>query len=66
MRLAAFNRVLFFAAGLYALVRKDVVEDWARLSSKRLANELKQVGSGTFDFEKHAHLIASDQDDDDD
>jgi hypothetical protein len=56
---------IFFAGGLYAMMRVDVVENWVRLSSKRLAAELEKVGNGTFDFEKHAHLIARDQDDDD-
>lgn len=57
---------IFFAAGLYAMMRVDVVENWIRLSSKRLADELKQVTDGTFDYEKYAYLIASDQNDDDD
>ncbi|WP_354098707.1 hypothetical protein [Bradyrhizobium sp. S3.2.12] len=64
--LARADWTIFYAAGLYAMVRIDAVENWDRLSSKRLANELKQVGNGTFDYEKHAHLIASDQDDNDD
>lgn len=57
---------IFFAAGLYAMMRVDVVENWVRLSSKKLAGELEQVGNGTFDFEKHAYLIAKNQVDDDD
>jgi hypothetical protein len=64
--LARAGWTIFYSAGLYAIVRIDVVENWVRLSSKRLADELKQVANGTFDFEKHAHLIASDQDDSDD
>jgi len=64
--LARAGWTIFHAAGVYAMVRVDVVENWVRLSSKRLADELKQVGNGTFEFEKHAHLIARDQDDSDD
>lgn len=64
--LAQAGWTIFYAAGVYALIRVDVVENWVRLSSKRLADELKQVGNGTFDFERHAHLIARDQDDSDD
>ncbi|MHC2395051.1 hypothetical protein ACVMFA_007378 [Bradyrhizobium liaoningense] len=64
--LARADWTIFYAAGLYAMVRIDAVENWDRLSSKRLANDLKQVGNGTFDYGKHAHLIAGDQDDNDD
>ncbi|MFK4488505.1 hypothetical protein [Bradyrhizobium sp. USDA 336] len=64
--LARAGWAIFFAGGLYALVRVDVVENWVRLSSKKLAGELEQVSNGTFDFERHAYLIAKNQADDDD
>jgi len=64
--LARAGWVIFYAGGHYAMVRMDVVENWVRLSSKRLVDELKEVANGTFDFEKHAHLIARDHDDGED
>lgn len=64
--LARADWTIFYAAGLYAMIRIDAVENWDRLSSKTLVSELKQVSSGTFDYEKHAYLIAGDQDNDDD
>ncbi|WP_039800106.1 hypothetical protein [Bradyrhizobium sp. WSM4349] len=64
--LARADWTIFYAAGVYAIVRIEAVQNWDRLSSKRLTNELKQVGNGTFDYERHAHLIVGDQDDNDD
>ncbi|MCG2628826.1 hypothetical protein L6654_19505 [Bradyrhizobium sp. WYCCWR 13023] len=64
--LARAGWAIFYAGGVYAMVRVDVVENWVRLSSKRLAGELAKVETGNFDFEKFAHLIARDQDDSDD
>jgi len=63
--LARADWTIFYAGGMYAIVRIDAIENWDRLSSKKLANELRQVANGTFDYERHAHLIAGDQDDDD-
>jgi hypothetical protein len=56
---------LFFAGTTYAAVRTSVVLGWARISSKRIAGELKQVHDGAFDFDRHLHLIEGEMDIDD-
>lgn len=56
---------LFYARTTYAAVRTSAVLSWSRLSSKRMAEELKQIRDGDFDFDQHLHLIQSDQADED-
>jgi hypothetical protein len=52
---------LFYARTSYAAVRTRAVLSWARLSSKRMADDLKQVRDGSFDFERHLHLLNGEQ-----
>lgn len=54
---------LFYARTTYAAVRTSAVLSWARVSSKRMADELNQIRNGEFDFEQHLHLIQRDQPD---
>ena len=53
---------LFNAGTTYAAVRMSVVENWPRLSSKRIVDTLEQVRMGGFDFDRHNHLIANPSD----
>jgi hypothetical protein len=48
---------LFYARTTYAAVRISAVLGWSRLSSKRMGDELKQILDGTFDFDRHLHLL---------
>jgi hypothetical protein len=48
---------LFYARTTYAAVRTSAVLSWARLSSKRMAENLKEIRDGIFDFDRHLHLI---------
>jgi hypothetical protein len=48
---------LFYAGTTFALVQSRSVEGWPRVSSKRLADTLKEVAEGTFDFDQHYHLL---------
>lgn len=55
--------VLFFAGKTYAVIRLDAVQGWGRVSSKRIADALKAVEKGEFDFDKLESLFtASDAD----
>jgi hypothetical protein len=49
--------VFFFAGRTYAAIRTSAVLSWSRLSSKRMAEELKSIRAGDFDFDRHIHLI---------
>jgi hypothetical protein len=57
---------LFYAKNTFAAVRNTVVENWPRLSSKRLADVLKQVEEGVFEFDEHADLVTNPNDTDTD
>jgi hypothetical protein len=57
---------LFFAGQSYGVVRTSIVDNWPRVSSKRLGSELKQVRNGEFNFERHADLIKVDEDESED
>lgn len=52
---------LFYARTTYAAVRTSAVLSWARLSSKRMAEDLEQIRDGSFDFDLHLHLISDDE-----
>jgi hypothetical protein len=52
--------VIFFAGRTYAAIRTSVVLSWSRLSSKRMAEELKSIRAGDFDFDGQIHLIEND------
>jgi len=52
---------LFYARTTYAAIRTSAVLSWARLSSKRMADDLKLVRAGSFDFDRHLHLLNGEQ-----
>jgi hypothetical protein len=51
---------LLFARTTYAAVKTAAVLGWSRLSSKRMAADLKQIRDGNFDYAQHLHLLQSD------
>ena len=55
--LSGADITLFFAGSTYALVRTSVVENWPRVTSKRLSADLLEVAQGTFEFSKLEHLM---------
>lgn len=48
---------LFYAGKTFAIVSTKTVEGWPRVSSKRLADELKEVAQGRFRFEPFYQLL---------
>ena len=48
---------LLFAGSTYAAIKVAAVENWPRLSSKRIADELATVSKGEFDFAAWVHLL---------
>jgi hypothetical protein len=57
---------LFYAKTTFAAVKITVVENWPRLSSKRMAAEIKRVEEGVFEFDRHIHLVSNPNDTDTD
>jgi len=43
---------LVYAGNTYAAVKVDAVQNWPRVSSKRISNEIDAVKNGAFNFEK--------------
>ena len=57
--------VLFYAGTTFALVKVVAVEGWPRLTSKLMADELRQVARGEYDFlSLYSMLIVDEKDDD--
>ena len=52
---------LFYARTTFGIIKTSAVLSWARLSSKRMAEELEQVRQGTFDFDSCLQLIGDEQ-----
>jgi hypothetical protein len=50
---------LFFAQNTFAAIKTSAVQNWARVSSKLIAEDLDLVERGEFDFEKYLHLISN-------
>ena len=50
---------LFFAQNTFAAIKTSVVQNWVRVSSKLIADDLDLVERGEFDFEKYLHLISN-------
>lgn len=48
---------LFPARGTYAAVKVKVIGGWGRISSKRIADELRKVARGQFDFSSLETLL---------
>jgi hypothetical protein len=51
---------LFFAQNTFAAIRTSAVQNWVRVSSKLIADDLGLVEKGEFDFQNYLHLISSD------
>lgn len=52
---------LFFADRSYGVVKLSAVDNWTRLGSKRIRDELDAVAKGDFDFKTLLHLAEPDQ-----
>jgi len=48
---------LLFAGSTYGMIKVASVEGWARLTSKRIEDELAKASRGKFDFETLRHLL---------
>ena len=46
-----------FAGTTYAVVRTSVVENWPRVTSKRLSTDLLEVAQGSYKFSKLERLL---------
>jgi len=55
--LARAGRTLFFAGNSYGVIMTSAVESWSRLSSKRIAQEIKEVLAGAYDFATLEQLL---------
>ena len=53
----------FFCAGPshYAIIKLKAVDGWPRISSKRIADELKQVPLGMYDFDQLEPLLLAER-----
>ena len=49
--------VLFFAGSTYAVIKREVVDAWLRISAKRLDPDIRQVRRGRFDFDELEDLL---------
>ena len=54
---------MFWARSSYAVIKVKTVEGWGRISSKRIADDLKSVSHGKYDFQVIEHLLLSDSSD---
>ena len=50
---------LFFAQNTFAAIKTSAVQNWVRVSSKLIADDLDLVERGEFDFQKYLHLISN-------
>ena len=49
---------VFFDAGpTYAVVRVTAVENWPRVFTKPIREDLSKVAAGTYEFSEHEHLL---------
>ena len=55
--LSGVDFTLFFAGTTYAVVRTSVVENWPRVTSKRLSADLLEVAQGAYDFSTLERLL---------
>jgi len=49
--------VLFFAGSTYAVIKREVVDAWLRISAKRLDPDIRQVRRGRFNFDELEDLL---------
>ncbi len=50
---------LFWAGSSYAIIKVSAIEGWARVSSKRIADDLRKVARSEFDFGQLTHLLSA-------
>ena len=50
---------LFFAQNTFAAIKTSAVQNWGRVSSKLIADDLDLVERGEFDFQKYLHLVSN-------
>jgi hypothetical protein len=55
--LSGADITLFFAGTTYAVVRTSVVENWPRVTSKRLSADLLEVAQGSYKWSKLERLL---------
>ena len=55
--LSGADMTLFFAGTTYAVVRTSVVENWPRVTSKRLSADLLAVAQGSYKWSKLERLL---------
>ena len=53
------GRTLFFAGNSYGVITTNAVENWSRLSSKRIAQEIEQALAGAYDFAALEQLLTT-------
>ena len=49
--------VFFDAGSTYAVVRVTAVENWPRVFTKPIRDDLSKVAAGTYKFSEHEHLL---------
>jgi hypothetical protein len=54
---------LVYAGSTFGAVKIETVENWPRVSSKRLADEIDDVVAGKFKFAELEHFLTVDRDD---
>ena len=52
---------LVYAGKTFGVVKTDIVENWPRIASKYLNDEIDDVKQGAFDFSRLEHLLSSKQ-----
>jgi len=57
---------LFFAGSTYALVRTSVVENWPRVTSKRISADVRAVAQRAYDFSTLERLLPAPEQEEDD
>lgn len=48
---------LFRAGTAFGVVKRSIVENWPRISSKRIRDELERVAAGRYDFDALEHYF---------
>ena len=58
--------ILISGASTFGAVKEGAVNNWPRISSKRIIRMLEQVASGEFDFQQLEHLLTTNRSSDHD
>ena len=56
-RLLVAGWVLFDAGSTYGVVRMTAVENWPRVFTRPMREDLSKVAAGTCEFSEHEHLF---------